>query len=363
MTDALRVRGLLRTFGAGGGAVPVLRGLDLSVAAGALVALLGPSGCGKTTLLRLVAGFDRPDAGTVHVQGRPVTGPGTHVPPERRRVGVVPQEGAVFPHLSVRRNVGFGLSRTARRSGAVERMLALVGLDDLAERMPHELSGGQLQRVALARALAPSPSVVLLDEPFAALDTSLRTAVREEVRAVLRASGAAALLVTHDQQEALSMADEVAILHEGRVVQQGAPMTVYQRPASAAVADVLGEAVLVPGTAHDAWVRTPVGRLALHARGSGPGRVLVRPEQVRLRVVAEDGAAASPLVTTGAPGAGGRVSEVRFFGHDALVTVAVPGQAGQGTTTVRARVLGAPTHLAPGTAVQVTVSGPVTFFA
>jgi iron(III) transport system ATP-binding protein len=347
MTAALRVRQVRKAFGSNDGDVEVLTGVDLDVEPGRLVALVGPSGCGKTTLLRLVAGFDRVDAGTVEVDGHVVAGPGVHLPPERRRIGVVPQEGAVFPHLSVRANVAFGLSRPQRRAGRVEQMLALVGLDAHADRMPHELSGGQLQRVALARALAPGPSVVLLDEPFAALDTGLRAAVRAEVRRVVRAAGATVLLVTHDQEEALSMADEVAVMDGGRVVQQDAPMTVYREPSTTAVAQFLGDAVLLAAESEGGSARTALGSLPLASTAVAThGTVLVRPEQIAL--------APSDEVTATA-----HVTDTQFFGHDALVTVGLR-DAG---TTVRARLLGAPTHLTPGTPVRVAVSGPVTFFA
>jgi iron(III) transport system ATP-binding protein len=347
VSSTLRLRGLTRSFGTPAEPVPVLRGLDLHVEPGSLVALLGPSGCGKTTALRLVAGFDRPDAGSVEIDGTVVAGPGVHVPPQQRRVGVVPQEGAVFPHLSVRANVGFGLDRRARRSGQVDAMLALVGLGDLGERMPHELSGGQLQRVALARALAPQPSVLLLDEPFTALDTALRASVREEVRRVVAAAGATTLLVTHDQEEALSMADEVAILVDGRVAQQGPPAQVYERPADPRVASFLGDAVWLAARGEGAGAATALGRLAVHEpvpRGSGC--VLVRPEQVVLR-------------PAGAGGVPGTVRSARFFGHDALVSVGVAGVERE----VTARLLGAPVHLVPGSAVSVSVDGPVAFFA
>jgi iron(III) transport system ATP-binding protein len=349
MTEALRLTAVTKSFGTGADAVPVLHGVDLGVTTGSLVALLGPSGCGKTTLLRLVAGFDRPDGGTVEVDGQVVTGPGVQRPPERRRIGVVPQEGAVFPHLSVRGNIGFGLPRRDRRNGRVEQMLELVGLDGFAERMPHELSGGQLQRVALARALAPNPSVVLLDEPFAALDTSLRAAVRAEVRRVVHAAGATALLVTHDQEEALSMADEVAIMLGGRIVQQGSPMAVYRQPASTTVAEFLGDAVLLHAVGAGPVAQTALGPLVTETHAPAlPGRVLIRPEQITLDPGSAPPEQAPALV---------RLTE--FFGHDALVSVSLNASP---AVSIRARVLGAPTHLLPGTPVRVSVSGPVTFF-
>jgi iron(III) transport system ATP-binding protein len=208
---------------AGHPGVAVLRGVDLHVPGGALAAVLGGSGCGKTTLLRVVAGFHPLDAGTVRLGGRLVAGDGVDMAPERRRVGLVPQEGALFGHLTVAGNVGFGLDRAARRGGRVQEMLELVGLPGYERRMPAELSGGQQQRVALARALAPSPDVVLLDEPFTALDAGLRSEVRDEVRAALRRAGTTAVLVTHDQQEALGCADVVAVLRDGRVVQAAGP--------------------------------------------------------------------------------------------------------------------------------------------
>ncbi|MQS08255.1 ABC transporter ATP-binding protein [Streptomyces alkaliphilus] len=321
----LSVRGLVKSHGSDG---PVLRGLDLEAGAGDLVAVLGPSGCGKTTLLRVIAGFLRADAGTVTVGGRVLTGPGTHVPPERRAVGIVAQEGALFPHLDVARNVAFGLtglSRAARRKRVAE-MLELVGLADHGRRMPHELSGGQQQRVSLARALAPRPALVLLDEPFNALDSSLRTGLRADVRAALRAGGATALLVTHDQQEALSVADSVAVVRDGRVVQQDDPRRLYHHPVDARVARFVGDAVVLPGAVErDAGglAATPLGAVPLPRDGAGgateaaesgtPVTVLLRPEQLLLR----------PPGTAGA--VGGTVEDVHFYGHDAVVTVRVAG--------------------------------------
>lgn len=311
MTE-LRVEGLSKSYG-GPEAPRVLDGLDLTVPGGALAAVLGPSGCGKTTLLRIVAGFLRADAGTVTVGGRVLTGPGTQLPPERRRIGIVPQEGALFPHLSVARNVAFGLSGQdrAERGRRTGEMLELVGLSGYGERMPHELSGGQQQRVALARALAPRPALVLLDEPFNALDSALRAGVRADVRAALRLSGATALLVTHDQQEALSTADLVAVVRDGRVAQCGTPEQVYRRPADPWVAGFVGDAVLLPATADGGTATTPLGPVPL-AQGTGTGTVLLRPEQLEL--LGPESAAVT-----------GTVTDVRFYGHDAMVSVAVDG--------------------------------------
>ncbi|MGW7331342.1 ABC transporter ATP-binding protein [Streptomyces sp. NPDC054840] len=315
MTD-LQITGLTKAYGPG--AAPVLDGLDLTVPGGALTAVLGPSGCGKTTLLRIIAGFLRADAGTVTLDGRTLSGPSVHLAPERRRIGIVPQEGALFPHLSVARNVAFGLTgldRAARRARTQE-MLELVGLAGYSDRMPHELSGGQQQRIALARALAPQPALVLLDEPFNALDAALRTGVRADVRAALRATGATALLVTHDQQEALSTADLVAVVRDGRVAQCATPHEVYSRPADPWVAAFVGDAVLVTGTADQDTAATALGRIPLtNPPGRGrEGVVLLRPEQLRL--TDPDAAEAS-----------GTVTDVRFYGHDAMVTVAVDGMA------------------------------------
>ncbi|MFD7256191.1 ABC transporter ATP-binding protein [Streptomyces sp. NPDC059874] len=342
MTD-LQITGLAKAYGPG---APVLDGLDLTVPGGALAAVLGPSGCGKTTLLRVIAGFLRSDAGTVTIGGRVLSGPGVHLPPEQRRIGIVPQEGALFPHLSVARNIAFGLTgqdRSARRR-RTEEMLELVGLAGYGDRMPHELSGGQQQRIALARALAPQPALVLLDEPFNALDSALRTGVRADVRAALRATGATALLVTHDQQEALSTADLVAVVRSGKVTQCDTPHEVYRRPADPWVAAFVGDAVLVTGTADQGVAATALGRIPLT---DPPGRiregvVLLRPEQLRLT----DPDAAS---------ARGTVTDVRFYGHDAMVTVAVDGV----DDPIDVRVPG-PAAARPGERTGIEVTGKAT---
>ena len=350
----LVVRCVRKSFGP----TEVLRGVDLTVPEGALAAVLGPSGCGKTTLLRVVAGFLAADAGTVELGGRVVTAPGSVVPPERRRIGVVPQEGALFPHLSVAGNIAFGLSagrgllarvRPRRHSGRVDEMLELVGLGGYGDRMPAELSGGQQQRVALARALAPDPALVLLDEPFSALDTGLRASLREDVRTVLRAAGATAVLVTHDQQEALSMADLVAVVRDGRVVQTAAPAELYGEPGDLGVATFVGEAVLLPARLRAGRAATVLGELGLRegsaAADGTSGTVVVRPEQLELLPVG-DGVPARVLGTT-------------FYGHDALVRLVLEGP---GPVAVSARSHGHHVH-PDGDRVGVRVGGPVTFFA
>lgn len=348
----LTVRAVHKAYGP----VNALAGVELEVSTGQLTAVLGPSGCGKTTLLRCVAGFERLDAGTVTVSGREVAGPDRHLPPERRRVAVVPQEGALFPHLSVGGNVGYGLSRSERRQGRVEEVLSLVGLAGYADRMPHQLSGGQQQRVAVARALAPRPPLVLLDEPFSALDAGLRAELRRDVREALRADGATAVLVTHDQGEALSMADQVAVMRGGRIVQSGPPGQVYQDPVDAWVADFVGEAVLLPGEVvvlpgalTGAVARTPLGELALCEPRPGapvvPGAatVLVRPEQVEVVAEPQDAVV------------GATITRQDFFGHDALLALHLD----QGAQVLARRfdLRGGP--LSPGQRVGVRVRGPV----
>src|SRR5580692_10367184 len=258
----LVVTGLHKAFGDH----PVLTGLDLEVPAGSLTAILGPSGSGKTTLLRVLAGFERGDAGTVTIGGSVVDGPDAHLAPERRQIGYVPQEGALFPHLTVAANVGFGLPSRQRRGPRTAELLAMVGLTGMGRRYPHQLSGGQQQRVALARALAIRPEVVLLDEPFASLDAHMRASVRADVQQICRAAGTTAILVTHDQDEALSMADRVAVLRDGRIVQYAAPQDLYMLPADPALARFIGDANLLEGSvpeAASAAVDTILGRLDL----------------------------------------------------------------------------------------------------
>ena len=225
---AVRLSGVGKRFGS----VLALDGFELEVRAGRILCLLGPSGCGKTTALRLICGFEQPDAGTIEISGRRVASPTESVPPERRRVGMVFQDFALFPHLSVRDNVGYGIRRDPDRQVRVAELLEMVGLSGEAELLPHQLSGGMQQRVALARALAPRPDVILLDEPFSNLDQALRTQLRGEVREILRQAQATAVFVTHDQDEALTIADDVCVMSRGRVEQCASPEIIYAEPAA-----------------------------------------------------------------------------------------------------------------------------------
>ena len=308
----LEVRGLVVRYG---DAVAVDHA-DLRVPHGGITAILGPSGCGKTSLLRAIAGFGEVAAGEIEIAGHRVVGGGTWVPPERRHVGMVFQEGALFPHLTVSGNVGYGLRGAADAADRVTEVLRLVGLEDLASRFPDELSGGQQQRVALARALAPRPSLVLLDEPFANLDAVLRVHLREEVRRILRDVGATAVLVTHEQEEALSIADVVAVMDGGRMVQVGAPEEIYHRPATAAVAAFVGGGQTLACRVEAGRARTVLGDVAVDA-ADGPALLLVRPEDLEI------------LPPEAGVGARAVVRRRQFFGHDAIdeVTLAEPDRS------------------------------------
>ena len=286
----------------------VLRGVDLHVRDGQIVALLGPSGCGKTTTLRLIAGFEQPDDGRIMIGGRVVTDQGTAIPVEQRQVGMVFQEYALFPHLNIGDNVGFGLRGSTReKAGRIGEMMALVGLDGLEKRMPHELSGGQQQRVALARALAPQPQVLLLDEPFSNLDTALRAQVRSEVKAILRAAGITCVLVTHDQEEALSLADEIAVMFDGQIAQMADAQTLYHQPATRAVATFVGEANFLQGAAEGDRAGCALGNVALQEAAHGTVALMIRPEQLRL--------------ATEGDGARATVRWREFYGHDQRIGI------------------------------------------
>jgi iron(III) transport system ATP-binding protein len=338
----LQLEGVSKSFAD----VRAVSSVDLTVPHDSVTAVLGPSGCGKTTLLRLVAGFLVPDTGTIRFGEDLVADAGRATPPQQRKVGYVPQEGALFPHLDVAANIAFGLPRARRRSARVGEMLDLVELPaSYASRHPHELSGGQQQRVALARALAPGPSVVLLDEPFSSLDASLRASTGRAVVRALRVAGATAVLVTHDQDEALSLADQVAVMREGRVVQAAPPREIYRSPVDAGVARFVGGAAVLPATVRAGRAVTVLGEVDVVGDvPDGQVEVLVRPEQVILGV---DGAATKA-----------RVDEVAYYGHDAAITLTVlpdgpvlVGRTGGWDVPV------------PGATVTVAVAGPVVVFS
>ena len=358
--NALEVTDVWKSYAA----TPILRGVSLSVANSSLTAILGPSGAGKSTLLRIVAGFEAADAGAISLGGAVTDDERRRVPPERRHIGYVPQDGALFPHLTVRANVAFALPRRERRGGFVSELLDLVGLADYGRRFPHELSGGQQQRVAIARALASRPKLVLLDEPFAALDASLRSSVRADVLGALRATSTAGVLVTHDQDEALSCADSVALLHDGVILQVGAPRSVYSTPADPWTAAFLGTANLLPGVTEAGSgggggavrVRTGLGLHSLRdpAQVAGASRlsVLIRPEQIALSSLGS-GAVLREASTSSEEAVAGKVTDIRYHGHDVLVTVDVAGVG-----PVQARVPGA-SPPSSGDEVVLAVEDPV----
>jgi len=296
----LELDGVTREFGR----EAAVDSLSLTVRDGELLTLLGPSGCGKTTTLRLIEGLDRPTAGSISIAGETVADERTFRKPEDRDVGLVFQDFALFPHLTVEENVAFGLREwdDAERESRVDELLDLVGLQAHREKMPSQLSGGQRQRVALARSLAPEPDVLLLDEPFSNLDVRLRVEMREEVRRILKAAGVTTVSVTHDQEEALSISDRVAIMNDGRIEQVGKPEVVFENPESRFVASFLGRASFLPGRVRGAVVETPLGTLStdqlngpVEAYDGAKIDVLVRPDDLEARH-AEDGSADGRIV-------------------------------------------------------------------
>ena len=316
---------------------PAVRNVNLSVIQGEILALLGPSGCGKTTTMRLIAGFERPDHGQITVGDRPVAGPQLFVPPEQRQVGMVFQNYALFPHMSVAANIAYGLGSGVDRKARVGAMLELVGLAEMGRRMPHELSGGQQQRVALARALAPQPQVLLLDEPFSGLDAGLRDQVRGEVARILRESGATVIVVTHNQDEALFLGDRVAVMNAGVVEQVALPEALYLTPASRFVAEFMGAAFFVAGVAQPHGLETELG---------------FWPQPVTLAAGTQLEAAARPddLTLCADPQGTAYITNTTYRGGSYLYDVRLPSG-----TLVRCEE----THTryyAPGTAVRVALN-------
>jgi len=339
---ALRLDGVGRSYGA----LTVLDGLDLTVADGQILAVLGPSGSGKTTLLRVIVGLDRADAGAVHLAGRVVDDRHSWVRPEDRGVGYVPQEGALFPHLTVAANIGFGVRRGRDRTEAVAETLQLVGLVDLAGRYPHQLSGGQRQRVALARALAIKPRLVVLDEPFSSLDAALRAGLRAEVAGVLRRAGATAVVVTHDQDEALSIADEVAVLRGGRFVQIGAPADLLAAPVDPDIAAFLETGTLLTVAVDHGRAVTPWGDVAVAGSPNLGDRavILIRPGQIRVHTAPQQ---------TGRPA---RVTGSEYRGGVSLVRLRAGSDDDQDGPDLLA---GSDEPLATGQAVWIEIIGPI----
>ncbi|HEX8094533.1 ABC transporter ATP-binding protein [Jatrophihabitans sp.] len=357
--SALTVRGVHSAYGP----VPVLEGIDLDIADGSITAIVGPSGCGKTTLLRVIAGFESPHPGSVFIGDRQVCGDGVWVPPHRRGLGYVAQDGALFPHLTVAQNIAFGLPRDQRRSRAGSRsriteLLELVSLDpDYAGRRPDQLSGGQQQRVSLARALAPRPGVVLLDEPFSALDAGLRASTRAAVAEVLAGQGVTTLLVTHDQAEALSFADQVGVMSAGRLTQIGPPRQVYEAPLDLATAAFVGEAVTLPGVLADSVAECALGGVPVQAVSpaaghGGPGTVLLRPEQIELTDSPPEGPDSAAEAVFGV------VEDVDYYGHDTMLTIRLD-EPGSSVISLRHTGTAAPDV---GTKVRLRVRGTARWF-
>lgn len=327
------------------GETAVVRDVSFAIESGHILALLGPSGCGKTTSLRLIAGFEYLDSGRIEIAGQVVANGQTHLPPEKRRVGMVFQDYAIFPHLSVAENIAFGLGRGPQAKVRTAEMLEMVGLDEVGDQMPHELSGGQQQRVALARALALDPAILLLDEPFSNLDTGLRAQVRQEVRDLLKQNGATAVFVTHDQEEALFLGDQIAVMHEGRLEQLGTPEEIFHQPQTRFVAEFMGGTDFIPGVVTADGIETPLGRLAQ-----------LPPLPVGARV--EVAIRSDDVVLHANENGNGRIVSQQFTGMAHIYDVVL--EDGSHVHSWQPHTI----KLAPGTAVQVSFRGdhPLTCF-
>ena len=334
MTTTLALQDISRSFGA----VRALNGVSLDVQAGSRTAIVGPSGSGKTTLLRIIAGFESADEGRITLGGQLLADGAMSVPAHRRGIGYVPQDGALFPHLSVADNVGFGLPRgDPARTDRIGELMEMVALDtQMLQRRPHELSGGQQQRVALARALAQRPGLMLLDEPFSALDTGLRASTRKAVAALLSGAGITTILVTHDQAEALSFADQVAVLRDGRLVQAGAPIDIYKRPVDLATASFLGESLVFDAHIEAGWAQCVLGRVAVDdGQRSGEAQILLRPEQLLMTPL--DAQDAARLAEAGYAGSG----------QGACHGIVIERDFGGAVCTLSVELLGPRSHAAP----------------
>ncbi|WP_395665031.1 ABC transporter ATP-binding protein [Methylocella sp.] len=346
----LRLEGVGKRFGA----TRALEDVSLDMPGRGRLAVVGPSGSGKSTLLRVVAGFEAPDEGRILLDGEALVDGGVAVPAHRRAIGVVAQDGALFPHLDIEANIGFGLPRRApdRRARVLE-LIDLVELEpSMLTRRPHQLSGGQQQRVALARALARRPRLMLLDEPFSALDTGLRDQMRRTVAHALDRAGAAAVLVTHDQAEALAFADQVAVLRDGRLAQVGAPRALYFAPRDPKTATFLGDAVILPAEVRDGHAHCALGRLDVEAPARpGPGRLMVRPEQLRLRALAAYEGADAPVRA--------RVEAVEFGGGSCALRLRLLDAPQVPEIALRAPSLGC---AGVGDVLALSVEGPAWLF-
>ncbi|MGX8011743.1 ABC transporter ATP-binding protein [Mesorhizobium sp. ORM8.1] len=356
----LELNGVAKNYGP----VAALGGVDLAVESGSRTAIVGPSGCGKTTLLRLIAGFEAPDSGRIALDGKVLANGHAAVPAHRRGIGVVAQDGALFPHLSIADNIGFGMARGEdRRNERIVELAYIVGLDKaILKRRPHELSGGQQQRVALARAMAMKPRLMLLDEPFSALDTGLRASMRKAVAELLEEAGITTILVTHDQAEALSFASQVAVMRDGLFSQVGTPRELYFQPKDRMVAEFLGDAIILPAKIADGFAVSPLGRIAVDTRERRDlGRIMLRPEQVMLKRTSREGMSGTPDMLFG------EVTDSEFAGSVCTIAVRLlnnpdpPDAAAIGNTPLILRKTGMDAP-AIGEIVRLTVTGKAHVF-
>ncbi len=345
--STLELNAVYKTYGT----LPAADNIHLCVEAGSRTAIVGPSGSGKTTLLRMIAGFEFPDSGCITLNGKTLANGPTALPAHQRQIGYVPQDGALFPHLTIAANIGFGLpDNNAAKSQRVAELMDMVELDSrMLKRWPHELSGGQQQRVALARALAQRPQLMLLDEPFSALDTGLRVSMRKAVAQVLADAGVTTILVTHDQAEALSFADQLAVMRQGKLVQVGHPRELYLHPCDEETAQFLGDAIVLPARLEAGWADCELGRIPVRDRSRhGNAQIMLRPEQLKLadsrdREHLEDGCK-------------GRVLECDFGGHGSLLSVQLTPSSADTCRILQVRSLSI--H-APevGSTVQICIEG------